>query len=99
MAFGYFINPVETKLGPQQAKLSFTQMFPWFGTLGAKETTAEAFAKAKYDQFKDAKSQLFYNVKSTYYSLYFTSQAIAINKENLNILYSFQGLAGVVGGC
>ncbi len=95
VAFGYFIEPVETKLGPQQAKISISQMFPWFGTLGAKKNTAEYFAKAKYEQFEGAKSKLYYEVKSTYYNLYFTNKAIVINKENLNILNSFKGLAQV----
>merc|ERR1711974_383443 len=32
-SFGYFISPVETRVGPQRAKVGLTQMFPWFGTL------------------------------------------------------------------
>ena len=37
VAFGYFVQPIETRLGPQQAKISAMQMFPWFGTLSARE--------------------------------------------------------------
>ena len=47
LAFGYFIQPVETKVGPQRAKISVTQMFPWFGTLDAKEDVAIQKSKAK----------------------------------------------------
>ncbi len=39
LAFGYFIQPVETRVGPQQFKISVSQMFPWFGTLKAKENS------------------------------------------------------------
>ena len=35
--FGYFISPVETRNGPQQAKIGVMQMFPWMGTLNVKE--------------------------------------------------------------
>jgi len=65
LAFGYFISPVETRNGPQQAKISLTQMFPWFGTLNTKTDVASDMAKAKYEAFEDAKSNLFFEVKST----------------------------------
>ena len=37
VSFGYFISPVETRVGPQQFKISASQMFPWFGSRRAKE--------------------------------------------------------------
>ncbi len=93
MAFGYFIQPVETKFGPQKAKISVAQMFPWFGTLNAKENVATQKAKAEFELFEEAKSRLFYDVKSTWYNLYFTSKAIAITRENIDILNTFRNLA------
>ena len=93
LAFGYFIQPVETRLGPQQGRISVSQMFPWFGTLDAKEDVATQMAKARYEMFEEAKSKLFYDVKSTWYNLYFTNRAIAITRENIDILNTFQKLA------
>jgi len=93
IAFGYFIRPVETRLGPQRARISATQMFPWFGTLNAKEDVVTEMARAKYELFEEAKSRLFYDVKSTWYNLYFTNRAIAITRENIEILNTFQKLA------
>ncbi len=66
IAFGYFIQPVETRVGPQRFKISVTQMFPWFGTLKSKENVAVQSAKAKYEAFEDAKSSLNNEVRSTY---------------------------------
>ena len=40
VSIGYFISPIETRVGAQQAKISITQMFPWFGTLRQKEDRA-----------------------------------------------------------
>ena len=37
LSMGYFISPVETRLGPQNMRFSLTQMFPWFGTLKAQK--------------------------------------------------------------
>lgn len=93
VTFGYFIQPVETRLGPQQARISVMQMFPWFGTLGAKEDAAADMAKARYEVFNEAKARLFYDVKSTYYDIYYVRQAIGITMKNIEILNTFRNLA------
>jgi cobalt-zinc-cadmium efflux system outer membrane protein len=91
--FGYFIRPMETRVGPQRARISASQMFPWFGTLGLKKNAAAALAKVKYETFAEAKSRLFFDVKSTYYNLYFAAKAIRISEENIGILSTFRSLA------
>lgn len=93
LAFGYFIQPVETRVGPQQLKISVSQMFPWFGTLKARENSAIQMAKAKYEAFEEAKSMLYNDVRSTYYNLYFTKKASTITNKNLTLLSSFQAMA------
>jgi cobalt-zinc-cadmium efflux system outer membrane protein len=93
VTFGYFIEPVETRVGPQQARISAAQMFPWFGTLGARKDAATEMAKSKYEIFEEAKSRLFYDVKSTYYNLYFTQQAKIITSDNINILNTLRKIA------
>lgn len=93
IAFGYFIQPIETRMGPQEFKFSATQMFPWFGTLKAKENAAIAQAKAKYERFEEEKSKLFQEVKANWYNLYFNLKATIISKANMAILKSFKQLA------
>ena len=95
LAFGYFISPVETRVGPQQIRISATQMFPWFGTLETSENLAIQSAKAKYEVFLEAKSKLFNDVRSNYFNLYFNRRAIEISLENLEILSSFRELANI----
>lgn len=93
LAFGYFIQPVETRVGPQQFKFGASQMFPWFGTLNARENVAIQAAKAKYELFEETKSKLFNVVKTTYFNLYFNKKAIDITLENIEILNIFSRLA------
>jgi len=93
ISFAYFINPVETRVGPQQAKVSVNQMFPWFGTLGARSEAATEMARVKYEAFLEEKSRLYYEVSSTYYNIYFMQKAIRITDENINILNTFKELA------
>ena len=93
LSFGYFISPIETRLGPQRAKFSLIQMFPWFGTGGAKENAAIQRTESKYQAFLDAKNELYYKVKAAYYPLYEIHVHIKQQKENLNILNTYKELA------
>ncbi len=93
LVFGYFIRPVETRSGPQEFRISSSQMFPWFGTLKQRERMAGKQARAKYEVFREARSDLFHQVRSIYYSLYFNEKAISIVKDNLRILETFRKLA------
>lgn len=93
LTFGIFIEPMERFMGTQVADISLMQMFPWFGTLSAAEDEATAMAKAKYEEFNEAKSILSYEVKATYYSLYLLQKEISITEENIEILKTLEEIA------
>ncbi len=93
ITFGYFIRPVETRVGPQRANFNLMQSFPWFGLLEAKEDVATEMAKAKYEEFENTKSNLFFEVKTAYYNYYFIEKAIKITEENMEILNIFKRLS------
>ena len=93
LSFGYFINPIETRVGPQQARFGITQMFPWFGTLNARGNAATQQAKAKFEAFQDVRNKLFYDVQKSWYDLYQIEQAIRILEENIELLEIFESLA------
>lgn len=95
LAFGIFLEPVETRLGAQRFNTSVSQMFPWFGTLSAKEDVATQMAKARYEDFVDEKLKLYKEVGTTYNNLYFLEKAVQVTKENIEILASFKELARV----
>ncbi len=93
LTFGIFIEPMQRFMGNQIADISIMQMFPWFGTLGAAEDEAAAMAKAKYEEFNEAKTMLFYEVKATYYTLYLLQKEISITVENIEILKTLEQIA------
>ncbi|MBO6515083.1 MAG: TolC family protein [Bacteroidia bacterium] len=93
LSFGYFVTPVETRVGPQQAKFGLSQMFPWFGTLSAKGEMATLLAEAKYQVFLNAKNELYYEVKAAWYPLYVLNETLQLQEENKEILYTFKQLA------
>ncbi len=91
--FGYFIQPVETRVGPQSARFSLSQMFPWFGTLSAKGDAAAAMAQASYYRFVDSREKLKLDIKTSYYQLWELKELITLENENLRILESYEKLA------
>ena len=95
VAFGVFVSPVETRVGAQRANISISQMFPWFGQLKAQESVVADLAKARYQEFEDAKNKLQFEVRSTYNNLYVLRSAIEITQENIVLLNSFKELAKV----
>ena len=93
LSMGYFISPVETRLGPQNMRFSLTQMFPWFGTLKAQKNTATLMAESKYQAFLNAKNQLYSQVATAYYPLYELLKLKDIEQENIKILESYKNIA------
>lgn len=95
LSFGYFIQPIETRVGAQRATASFSQMFPWFGTLGAQQKVAAEKARIALHMFNVAKMDLYRDIRITYNELYYLQEAIKITEENLSLLKSFKGIAEV----
>ncbi len=89
-AFGRMI---ETRVGAQTAVFTFNQMFPWFGTLKARRDAAALRADAKFQQWIDARNELFFQVKVAYYPLFELDQRIKFQEENREILETFKTLA------
>ena len=95
LMFSYFIEPVQTRVGPQEARVSLDQMFPWFGVLSAREQQAAEKAKAQFESFLDKKTRLYYNVQSGYYHLYFINKSIQIIEQNITLNESIQNIARI----
>jgi len=95
LSFAYFISPVETRVGPQLARFSLSQMFPWFGTLKEQESTAALMAESMYKDFLDARNKLYYQVAAAYYPLYELERFKSIETENISILSSYKEIASI----
>lgn len=89
-AFGRMI---ETRIGAQEARFSFMQMFPWFGTLAAKENAANLMAEATFQKYVDIKNEVYLNIKKMYAELYELNQMIQLEEKNLQILDTYRELS------
>lgn len=91
--YGYFIESVETRVGPQTQVFRLRQDFPWFGTLGARKDITTQASRAAYEKFESEKLKLFYQVKSAYYEYYYLGRAISITRDNLELLTFWESVA------
>lgn len=89
-AFGRMI---ETRVGAQEARFSLMQMFPWFGTLQAKEDASVLMAEASFQQYLNLRKNLFFDIKSVYAELYALQETLELKNKNLEILNSYRELA------
>ena len=90
---GYFVSEPETRTGPQQAKFSIKQMFPWFGTISARQHYASALAQQDNIEVDIALRKLRLSVSKTYFELYELQEKIKIVKENMELLKVYEELA------
>ncbi|MEQ6120263.1 TolC family protein [Reichenbachiella sp. MALMAid0571] len=93
LSFGYFISPVETRVGPQKVRFSMTQMFPWFGTLKAQGNVEAMKAEVIYQQLVDMQNKLRFEISKSYYPLAELQQLLDVQVANIELLNSWKNLA------
>jgi outer membrane protein TolC len=93
LSVGVFLSPMELVSGNQVADLRLMQMFPWFGVLKYAKDEMSLMAKAKFELFRDAKLQVFYDVQRNWYELYKIQKDISISEKNIEILKIIERLA------
>ena len=86
LSAGVFVSPVETRVGPQRAKLSLSQMFPWFGTLGLKEDADLLRAEAELQKYRSKENALAYRVSRQFFLLYQNEEEIRITGKLIRTL-------------
>lgn len=90
---GVFVLHPETRVGPQRLRIGASQMFPWKGTLKARENVVLAMAKAKYERVEAVKLDLSFQVKKAYFQLYELEKSQDIAQRNLRIFKAMNRLA------
>ena len=93
LSLGVFLKPMELVSGNQVADIRLMQMFPWFGVLRNARDEMSLMTHAKFELFRDAKLQVFYDVQKTWYQLYKIRKDISISEKNIEILKTIERLA------
>jgi outer membrane protein TolC len=91
--YSYFVENVETRVGPQNHRFGLMQSFPWFGTLGAKKAIATEAANAAYQKYNAEKLRLYYQVKAAYYDYFYLGRDLSLTRDNMELLKFWESVA------
>ncbi|MFH1699699.1 MAG: TolC family protein [Candidatus Zixiibacteriota bacterium] len=86
LSFGYFMQNVETRVGPQRYRIGLKQSLPWFGTLGARGEVAKSEALASEMNYESIKQSVTHDIKTVFYELYYLGKLKSLIHANLEIL-------------
>ncbi len=88
-----FLESVETRVGPQEAVLTFTQRLPWFGKLSAAGQAALGQALENAWMWRSLQRETVLRVKRTYYDLVYLFEALKITDEDISTLRRYEAIA------
>ena len=86
LSFGYFLQEIETRRGPQQFKSGVTQAIPWAGKLKAEKKITITQAAGKYQGLQSVLRRIKYQVSEVYYRLVYRLEEKSVLSENLSLV-------------
>ena len=92
LEMGVFLSLMELMAGYQVADIKLMQMFPWFGVIKNAKDEMSLMAKMKFEAFRDAKLQVYYDVQRAWFDLYKVRQNIRISEKNVELLKTIERL-------
>ncbi|HKK32776.1 MAG TPA: TolC family protein [Desulfomicrobiaceae bacterium] len=93
--FAWFIQPVETRTGPQLFKYGLAQTLPWFGKRGLLREGAAAETDRLGALAEQTRLELFREIKKSYYEYAYLGRAIDLRSQEISLL---QYLGDVIQG-
>lgn len=88
-----FLWSPETRVGPQQAMISLSQRFPWFGKLELKGKAALAETAAAQAEVEAKRLELITQTRRLYYELGFLADYKAVVEQDRETLSHYEELA------
>lgn len=95
VTYGDFIEPVETRIGPQRRKFGVMQRFPWPGKLVYASGVAEARAEAARARTEATRLRIVYEVTEAYADYYFLARERAVTQETMTLVRHWESIAQV----
>lgn len=92
-SYGYFVESVETRVGPQRHIVGAKQKLPFFGKRGLRADIASKEAQALEAQYEAVKQEVIREVKKRFYDLFYITKSIDITLNEKEILKRFERIA------
>ncbi|MGH1362136.1 MAG: TolC family protein [Calditrichia bacterium] len=84
--YGYFINEVETRIGPQQHRVGISQSIPFPGKLGLKKEVALKAASADSALWARDQLNIIYQIKKSWHEYAYLIRATQLMNDNVQLL-------------
>jgi outer membrane protein TolC len=91
--YKYFAETPETRVGPQDHLLEFSQSVPWGGKRERQSLRAQSLAVGTAWEVEDLERALVAQLKRGYFEVAYLQEALMVNSEERELLRRFEGIA------
>ena len=91
--YGYFLRSVETRVGPQRHRISFSQAFPYPGTLDAAGEVIKKAVEIERVKREQVVRDLIVELKLSYHELAYLQRAVELTRQNHELIASILAIA------
>ena len=91
--YGYFLRSVETRVGPQRHRVSFSQAFPYPGTLDAAGEVVKKAIEIERVKHEQVIRDLIVELKLSYHELAYLQRAVELTRQNHELVASILTIA------
>jgi outer membrane protein TolC len=93
LTYGYFIEEVETRTGPQRHRLGFSQTIPWPGKLIHSSGVALEEAAARQARYEGSRLQLTAEVTRAYAEYHYLARDLEVTRQMLSLVRHWEAVA------
>jgi outer membrane protein TolC len=93
ISYTYFVENVETRVGPQRNILGAKQKFPFYGKRDLRAEVAAKESDALEASYEAVKQEVIRQVKRIFYELFYITKIIDITNEEKEVLKGFERIA------
>ena len=93
LTYRYFVNEVETRVGPQEHGIGLSQTLPWFGKRGLQGDAATETARAAQEGIASIQNTVIAEVANAYYELFYLGESIEIIRGNRDLVLHLERVA------
>ena len=93
LTYRYFVNEVETRVGPQEHGIGLSQTLPWFGKRGLQGDAATEAARAAQEGIASIQNTVIAEVANAYYELFYLGRSIEIIRGNRDLVLHLERVA------
>lgn len=94
LSYGYFIQQVETRVGPQRHRVGLSMSFPWPTKLTAGADAASVAARSQQRRFEAKALAIGRRVAETYWQLWRLQQVREVQRDQLEVLRALSEATG-----